>query len=76
MSTSVFLYQAAIIVSIGWLTWSQGFVGYLLALVFWSAFTFFRAMTMKLKVIQGTVILASAASVGFTRCLRGGENCS
>lgn len=61
MSTAVFLYQAAIVGSVWWLTWGQGFVGYLLVLIFWSAFTFFRAMTPKLKLIQGTVILASAA---------------
>ncbi|MFP5482779.1 MAG: hypothetical protein ACLGGW_05825, partial [Gammaproteobacteria bacterium] len=61
MSKAIFLYQAAIVGSVWWLTLGQGFVGYLLALIFWAAFTFFRAMTPKLKLIQGTVILASAA---------------
>lgn len=60
MSAAVFLYQAAIVGSVWFMTANQGWIGYLFALAFWSAFTFFRAMTPQLKFLQGAVIVASA----------------
>lgn len=59
MGSSVFFYQAAIVGSIWYFTSSYGWLGYVLALVFWAAFTFFRTQTLKLGLIQYSVLLAS-----------------
>lgn len=59
MSSAVFFYQAALIGSVWYFTSSYGWLGYMLTMMFWAAFTFFRAQTFKLKLIQTSVLIAS-----------------
>lgn len=59
MTSSVFFYQAALIGSIWYFTSSYGWLGYMLTMMFWAAFTFLRAQTFNLKILQTTVLLAS-----------------
>lgn len=59
MTRSVFFYQAAMLSSIWYFTSQYGWLGYMLPMMFWAAFTYFRAYTLKLKVLQTTVLLFS-----------------
>lgn len=59
MSRSVFFYQAALVGSAWYFTLNYGWLGYMLTMIFWSGFTFFRAQTFRLKILQTTVLFAS-----------------
>jgi hypothetical protein len=59
MTSAIFFYQAALIGSIWYFTSSYGWLGYMLTMMFWAAFTLFRVQTFYLKTLQTTVLLAS-----------------
>ncbi|MCL4722823.1 MAG: hypothetical protein KJZ90_00910 [Rhodocyclaceae bacterium] len=59
MTSAIFFYQAALIGSIWYFTSNYGWLGYMLTMMFWAAFTFFRVQTLYLKTLQTTVLLAS-----------------
>jgi hypothetical protein len=59
MTGAVFFYQAALIGSVWWFTSNYGWLGYMLTMVFWAAFTFSRVQTISLTVLQVAVLFAT-----------------